>query len=186
VHPSLFFLPGALLSGPELSAARIDGLLIEVGEGYMPPDLPEDAAARARSLTPLLEPGYALSGPSAAWVHGVGDAPPICHHLQRITPHRPRVERAARVVLHERAIAAIDVELIGGVPVTTLLRTLTDLVLAAGDDPRTAEWMRRLAAAASDLVPTVRQAIESRTRMPGKRAALARIVELERYEDVTR
>jgi hypothetical protein len=89
-------------------------------------------------------------------------------------------------VLHERAIAAIDVELIGGVPVTTLLRTLTDLVLAAGDDPRTAEWMRRLAAAASDLVPTVRQAIESRTRMPGKRAALARIVELERYEDVTR
>jgi len=190
VHPSLFFRPGALLSQPELGAARIDGVLIEVGEGYMPPDLPEDDAARARSLSPVLVSGYALSGPSAAWVHGAGDAPPIRHHLQRIGAHRPRVERALNVVLHERTTAAGDIELIDDVPVTTRVRTLVDLVLGADADESTAEWMHRLAATAPELVPQVRGILASRHRMPGKRAALARIDELERererQEEVTR
>ena len=80
MHPSLLYLPGAPLSLPELTAARIDGLLIEVGDGYMPPDIPEGPAARLASLAPILSPGYAASGPTAAWVHGVGDGPPRCHH----------------------------------------------------------------------------------------------------------
>lgn len=186
MHPSLFFHPGALLSQPELSSARIDGVLIEVGEGYMPPDLPEDAGARATSLTPLLASGYALCGPSAAWVHGVGDRPPGCHHVQRISRRRSRVRPQRNVILHERVIDAGDVELIGAVPVTTRLRTLTDLVVSASGDEETALWMRALAAAAPGLVPQVRATIAERERMPGKRAALARLAELECYDEVTR
>jgi hypothetical protein len=177
VHPSLFFHSAGLLSQPELSSARIDGVLIEVGEGYMPPDLPEDPAARATSLTPILPPGFALCSTSAAWVHGVGDAPPVRHHIQRVSPQRRRVHPRHDVVIHEGRIGAGDVEVIGGVPVTTPLRTLSDLVRTGGDDEIDG-WMRRLAATAPDLVPRVHAGIAGRERMPGKRAALARIAAL--------
>lgn len=186
MHPSLFFRPGALLSQPELSAARIDGVLIEVGEGYMPPDLPEDAGARATSLTPIVPDGYALCGPTAAWVHGVRDAPPSCHHLQRISPRRPRISPARNVVVHERLIGADEFEFIAGMPVTTPLRTLTDLVLESRGGAETDRWMRSLAAAAPALVPQVHALLAARERMPGKRAALARLTDLAGYDEVTR
>lgn len=186
MHPSLLYLPGAPLSLPELTAARIDGLLIEVGDGYMPPDIPEGPAARLASLAPILSPGYAASGPTAAWVHGVGDGPPRCHHLQRVAQRRARVRPIRDVVLHDRQLEAGDIEVVSGVPVTTRVRTLVDLIVTAGDDPESALWMRRLAAASPELVEKVRVIIQERTRMPGKRAALARIAELAAYEDVTR
>lgn len=186
MHPSLFFRPGALLSQPELSAARLDGLLIEVGDGYMPPDVPEDASARIASLAPVLTAGYALSGPTAAWVHGVGDMPPACHHLQRVSAQRSRVHPKPRVVMHDRRLDACDVQTIAGVQVTTPLRTLTDLVLRASRDAEGAQWMHRLARAAPELIPRAREQLESRPRMPGKRAALAALRAMSRYEDVTR
>lgn len=175
MHPSLFFHPGALLSQAELSAARIDGVLIEVGECYMPPDLPEDAGARATSLKPILVPGFCLCGPSAAWVHGAGDGPPWRHHLQRIVAHRSRVRTPPAVVLHERSIEPAEVRTIAGIPVTTRLRTLTDLVLGASDDAESDEWMRRFGAAEPELVGQVRDLIAAKGRMPGKRDAIARL-----------
>ncbi len=189
MHPSLFFRPGALLSQSELSSARLDGLLIEVGEGYMPPDLPEDDAARIRSIAHILAPGYAASGPTAAWVHGIGDLPPICHHVQRVSENRPRVRPLPNVIVHERRIDDGDVEMIAATPVTTRLRTLTDLVLSADRDAESAAWMRRLARADPWLVPRVRAVIEARNRMPGRRAALAALGSLPdaaSHEDVTR
>lgn len=186
MHPSLFYRPGALLSQSELSSARIDGILVEIGEGYMPADVPEDPAARATSLRPLLPSGHALCGPTAAWVYGVGDAPPSRHHVQRVSARRPRVQPVRTVVLHERIIDESETHLIGITPVTTRLRTLTDLVMAAGNDAETAVWMTRFADGAPSLLPQVRSIIAGRERLPGKRAALARIDELRPYEDVTR
>ena len=193
MHSSLFYLPGALLSQPELSSARLDGLLVEVGEGYMPSDLPEDASARMRSLAHLISPGYAASGPTAAWVHGIGDAPPESHHVQRVSARRPRVPRLRNVVVHEQRLGDDDVEVIAVTPVTTRLRTLTDLVLRAGADPASAQWMHRFARADSRLVPQVRSVIETWRRVPGRRAALAALASLDAQagdeqaqEDVTR
>jgi hypothetical protein len=178
VDPSLFYRPGALLSQQELSAARLDGLLVEVGEGYMPADLPEDAGARAAALAPLISPGYAASGPTAAWVHGVGDAPPMRHHIQRAVDHRPRIQPRHNVVVHEGRVPSDDLMLIAQMPVTTPLRTLTDLVLTSGRYGECALWMRSMAAACPSLVPRVQALLAARSRMPGKRAALAIVAEL--------
>ncbi|MGO1506996.1 MAG: hypothetical protein ACTHZW_05495 [Microbacteriaceae bacterium] len=178
MHPSLIFHPGELLSQPELSAARLDGVLIEVGDGYMPTDLPEGAEARAASLAPLHPAGYALCGPTAAWVHGIGYAPPSCHHLQRVSERRPRVRPLPGVVYHDRLIDRAEFAFVGNSAITTRLRTLTDLVLGGGIDADAEQWMRRFAVAAPDLLPRVRAIIAGRERMPGKRAALARIEEL--------
>lgn len=183
MHPSLIFRPGAPLSLPELRSARLDGLLIEVGEGYMPPDLPEDEAARLLSLGPLLAPGYAACGPTAAWVHGVGDLPPNRHHVQRVSDKRARVRPIRNVIVHERRLDDDDIVVIAGVPVTTRLRTMTDLVLSADRDTESARWMRRLARADPWLVPQVREMIEARHRLPGRRAALAALASLTTCED---
>lgn len=186
MHPTLIFFPGALLSWPELSAARLDGVLIEVGDGYMPPDLPEDAAARVASLARILLPGYAASGPTAAWVHGCGDAPPPRHHLQRVTKRRRRVRAPAGVIVHDVLLGPSDIELVGVTPVTTPLRTLTDLALSSRSDHAAAEWTRRLARSRPDLVPLAISHLEGRPRLPGKHAALAMLASVRGYEEVTR
>src|SRR5690606_19377031 len=154
------------------NSARLDGLLIEVGDGYMPPDLPEDAPARVASLAPILVPGYALSGPTAAWVHGTGNAPPARHHLQRVSARRQRVHAPRGVVLHDVLLDADDIEIVGRTPVTTALRTLTDLALAARSDDAAAHWMRCLADSRRDLLAHAIAHVESRPRLPGKLAAL--------------
>ena len=192
MHPSLFYRPGALLSPQELNAARLDGLLVEIGEGYMPADLPEDAGARAAALSPILTPGYAASGPTAAWVHGVGDAPPSRHHIQRAVDHRPRIEQRREVIAHEGRIPPADLIFVAAVPVTTPLRTLTDLVLTSGRYRECDEWMGEMAAMFPSLLPRVHELLTARPRMPGKRAALATVADLlsERdqriHEEVTR
>ncbi|MGO2746462.1 SAM-dependent methyltransferase [Microbacterium sp.] len=186
MHSSLFFRPGALLSQPELSSARLDGLLIEVGDGYMPPDLPEDAAARMMSIRHLLAPDCALSGPTAAWVHGAGDSPPLRHHLVRVSTRRGRLQAPPLVVMHEKRLQSGDIETIAGEQITTKLRTLTDLALGAAYDDETAAWLHRFARVESSLVPRATELLRSRQRLPGKRAALAVLDSLGGYEDVTR
>ena len=178
MDPSLFYRPGALLSQQELGAARLDGLLVEVGEGYMPADLPEDAGARAAALSPIISPGYAASGPTAAWVHGVGGTPPARHHTQRAVDRRPRIDQRRDVIAHEGRVPRSDLIVFGAIPVTTPLRTLTDLVLMSGRYRECAVWMPEMAALFPSLVPQVQTLLAARSRMPGKQAALSAVAEL--------
>jgi len=179
VHPSLFFHPGALLSLSELNSARLDGLLIEVGDGYMPPDLPEDAIARMFSLAPVLIPGYAACATTAAWVHGAGDPAPLRHHLQRVSARRRRVQVPSGVMLHESRLDDDDFTLVAGAAVTTPLRTMIDLALRADTDEAAAIWLPRLASSEPEIVPDAIARLESRPRLPGKRAAMTALKAIE-------
>lgn len=146
----------------------------------MPPDLPEGIAMRLASLGPVMLAGHAACGPTAAWVHGVGNAAPRCHHIQRFAPRRPRVRSVRDVVVHQSRLPASDISFHGTSAVTTPLRTLTDLVLAAARDPEALRWARLLALhAPSSLLDDVRTALEGRERAPGKRRALVLVAELE-------
>lgn len=175
MHDSFFYLPGAVLSQPELSSARLDGLLFEVGAGYMPADVPEDHSARMAALGQVLCPGFAASGSTAAWVHGVGDAAPLQHHIQRAVAHRPRANAPHNVVVHESQLGPGDVVWIADAPVTSPLRTLTDLVLGADRYPEYLVWMQLLASEMPALVPLVRANLTVRERLPGRRAAFSRL-----------
>lgn len=172
MNSSLLYRPGALLSQPELSAARLDGLVFEVADAYMPADLPEDAAARVAALSPVLAPGFAASGPSAAWIHGTGDRAPIRHHIQRMSPQRRRIVSLRNVLVHESRLASEDVQMIAAAPVTTPLRTMVDLAIRAGRDAECASWLRDFAVSRHDLVRPALDHIAARQRMPGKRAAV--------------
>ena len=76
------------LSAAELSAARLDGHLVELGEGYIPADAVETTHLRAASLAVLLGATLAATHLSAAWVYGAIDAAPPRHTVQRAVPRR--------------------------------------------------------------------------------------------------
>lgn len=175
---SLFFLPGTLLTQAELSAARLDGLLFEVGDGYMPADVPEGSSARATAIASLLSPGFAASGPTAAWIHGVGDGSPARHHMQRTAQRRSRAMTGQHLVMHEALLREDEVVSLGVLTVTTPLRTMRDLALGIERYAEYERWLTGLAALMPRLIPLAEAQIRARARMPGRLAALDRLQRL--------
>ena len=173
MHPALFYLPGDRLMQPELSAARLDGHVVEMGEGYIPADVVEGPAARAAALRSLILPGMAASGPSAAWIHGAGDRPPSPHHARRAVERRLRPSVTARLVFHDSQLAPGDVMQIGGMSVSIPLRTLIDLALGIHREPALAFWATALAEVSPELIPAAAEELNALNRVPGTRAAMA-------------
>ncbi|BDZ38243.1 hypothetical protein [Microbacterium suwonense] len=171
MHPAFFYRPGDRLSLPELNSARLDGLVIEVGEGFMPVDTVEAAEARAMSIAELVPAHMAACGPTAAWIHGAGDRPPGIHHVRRTKPTRMRASVSQRVVYHERRAVADDVQVIGGVSVTTVSATALELLFAAAlaevDDP----WLRALLLVRPALIGELSDELDRAVRRPGLRRA---------------
>ncbi|WP_375236539.1 hypothetical protein [Microbacterium schleiferi] len=135
--PFLYFVDERL-SLAELSAARLDGHLIEVDAAYMPADTVETPSARAASLGPLLRDLMAATHLSAAWVHGVISEPPSRHTVQRAVPHRIHGVIHRRLHYRDPYLPASDLYRIGGVLVTSPARTVADLARVSDADHRTA------------------------------------------------
>lgn len=130
------YLADDRLSGAELTSARLDGDLVEIGEGYMPADAVETRELRAASLRPVVPPALAVVGESAAWVHGAISEPPARHTVQRRASGRLHTLADARLVYRDHPLPAGADECIAGVWISTPAHTLADLVRAAqaGDD----------------------------------------------------
>lgn len=173
MHPALLYLPGARLSLPELAAARLDGHVVDLGEAYIPADLIEGADVRAASIGPLVQDGAAACGPTAAWIHGAGDAPPPVHHVKRCVERRVRPRTSARLVFHDTVLAAADVVMIGGVAVSTPARTMVDLATSLHRDPRVLPWMDALAVACPAVTAQALVELRGTSRVPGSRVGIA-------------
>ena len=178
VHPAFLYVPGDRLSQSELSAARIDGHVVEMGDAYIPADLVETADVRASTITPLVQPGTAASGPTAAWIHGAGDTPPAVHHVKRCVERRLRPVTSARLVFHDTVLPSSDVRMIGGIPVSTAARTMLDLATTLHRDPRVRIWMDRLALACPEAPADAVTALRDMKRVPGSRAGIAALERL--------
>lgn len=133
----------------------------------MPADTIEGAGARALSLSPLVPTGTAVSGASAAWVHGAGDAPPRVHHLSRISASRQRVSPSTRVVHHERRLAADEVEVVGGVWVQTPEAAAVALLFSSARSPEDERWLHALVRLRPGLADAVRERVLPLGRRPG-------------------
>lgn len=173
MHSAFLYVPGERLSLTELSAARLDGDVFEVGDCYMHTDAIEDDVIRAQSISVLVPRGFAACGPTAAWIHGAGDAAPLRHHVQRAVPKRVRVGPSTpRLTVHESALESEDWIDLGGVAVTTPLRTVCDLARQCSQDSSLHRWLSDLVAMHPSLVKEASAALSARQRLPGKRAAL--------------
>ena len=67
--PFLYFADDRL-SRAELTAACLDGDLVELGDAYIPADAVETSALRAGSLLPVLGENLAATHLTAAWIQG--------------------------------------------------------------------------------------------------------------------
>ncbi len=176
VNPAFLYLPGSTLTMAELTAARIDGDVFEIGEGYIPADLVEARSTRASSVACLIPVDTAASGPTAAWIHGAGDSPPAIHHVRRAVERRIRSNRQARVVLHDTSVPSTELEVLGGVLVMTPTRTMVDLALGVHRDESLVRWLVLLAETDETLLDAAIDHIDGLARVPGTRAARAALV----------
>lgn len=188
--PFLYFADGRL-SPAELSAARLDGHLVELGEAYIPADAVETRELRAGSLRGLLGETLAATHLSAAWVHGALPDPPARHTVQRAVARRVHQVLDRRLRYRDLSVDPRDLQRIGGVWITDPVRTLADLSRVAD-----AEHLRAAELMADAAPPLAAQAIGwlgSRGALPHKRAAVELLERLGAaasatagQEDVTR
>lgn len=90
-------------------------------------DLSDCAALRIASAAQILPPGAVISGWTAAWMHGV-DVRRSVTILPEVTLRRETgVSLRQGVALRHALLPPADVDWIGGIPVTTPLRTAFDL-----------------------------------------------------------
>lgn len=184
--PFLYFCDDGL-SLAELTAATLDGDLIDVGEAYMPADAVETSALRAVSLSRLVPTTVALTRASAAWVHGAAPTPPVRHSVQRLSGvrihvHEPRLQYRDGPVPRDHVVA------IGGVSVTIPERTLADLVRdLCGGDRTAAPLVAAMTSWRPGLAAATLSWLQSAPPMHFKRAALVYLRTLAgAQEDVTR
>ncbi|MHC9044083.1 hypothetical protein ACYX8G_05840 [Microbacterium saperdae] len=173
MHSALLYVPGRRLTLAELSAARLDGDVVEIGDAYIPADLIESADVRASSIADLVRPGTAAAGPTAAWIHGAGDAPPAVHHIRRSIPRRVRPQLSGRMIFHDGALSPSEVESIGGIDVSTPLRTMLDLATGVHRDARLIAWIEHLARVDAVLVGESIACMQQWNRVPGSRIGRA-------------
>ncbi len=168
--PYLLFA-GDSLSSAELSAARLDGHLVEVGEGYMPADAVETAWLRAGSLAPVVGEFLAATHLSAAWVHGALADPPARHTVQRAVARRLHHVIGRRFRYRDPRIDEEDLVRIAGVRVTAAARTLADLARTPDDECRRAAALLAVRDPAS--VPAALEWFDRHGVVPYKRPAQA-------------
>ncbi|MET2012685.1 hypothetical protein ABXJ56_14155 [Microbacterium chocolatum] len=174
----LLYFAGDRLSHAELTAACLDGDVVEIGEGYAPADTVETVALRAASLRPLLRDDLAASHLTAAWIHGGLVDPPGRHTVQRASPQRRRALVSRRLHYRDIRVSPGDLLRCGGTLVTSPARTLADLLREGSADYAAAARAYAVAVPAvleearcwleASSLPYVRRAREALTALAGQ------------------
>jgi hypothetical protein len=180
---------GNIFTSAELQAMRLDGLVhLVVGDSYLRSDFREDPGTRsqaaARSVPHSIRPRVALGRTCAAWIYG-STPPPVLISL--VTDHRRHITALppfTPTVMHQVALGPFDINLVGGVSVTTPLRTALDIAVH-GDDHDAVPILRAIGRARGLDCPlrVVEAALVNTSRVPGKTRALTRLRVAQRPAD---
>lgn len=162
----------------ELSAARLDGEVYAVDEGYCPVDVPSGPFERAAAIADYCQGRLMAEQRTAAWIWGaLSEAPPrleLCASLgARARPAHPIRSIVREVVIDERELV-----LLAGVGVTTPLRTIIDLARFSdvfGDEEQ--RIVAHLSLRYAISLQRCATEMDARTNLPNKRRALARLTE---------
>ncbi|WP_375400276.1 hypothetical protein [uncultured Amnibacterium sp.] len=161
----------------ELSALQLDGDCFSLGDCLVAVDQPVDAATRAATIAVTVRPGLVAERRTAAWVHGA------TWLLQR--PLQCSIDRSQgrRTVpagrdVREVRFAPQDVQVIGGVTVTTPLRTAIDLARLEPDHPDIDRMIRTLLRMAGVAGGEASALLHERGPMPHKRRGVDRLASL--------
>jgi hypothetical protein len=173
-------LPAVLDTGDlptaELCAARLDGELVAIDDGWAPvdePDLPSFRAAVTALRTPR---SLIIERLSAAWVHGALVTPPPVAQFCVPLSSRIAVISDHRAIVREVRIDDDEITWFRDIRCTSLVRTGFDLLRdpVLGDDVAVAVVAAMLAPRAP-LEIALRERLDAAVRMPHKTVASARL-----------
>lgn len=160
----------------ELHALRLDGELFAIDEAFAPVDQPDSVSQRAKALEHLCSGRLIAEQRTAAWVWGACDTAPTQLDLCASIGARARVSDSGRIALREVVIDDSEVATIGGLRVTTPLRTVIDLLRF---QPRfEGELIQRLLVAGGLSAEDCHSYLEARNNLPRKKLAAARLGDL--------
>jgi len=160
----------------ELWAARLDGELFTLDDCFLPVDLPEGSLTRALAVSRQWPQRLIAEQRTAAWIWGVTDDPPRRHELCASLGARARPSNSRRVTVREVVIDDDDIATIGGVRVTTPLRSILDLTRFSQTFERSElTIVRALADMAALGLDDVETALDTRRNLPNKRRARERL-----------
>ncbi|MDQ0850093.1 hypothetical protein QFZ65_002031 [Arthrobacter sp. B3I9] len=183
--PAELYSPGRLFSWPELQAMASDGVLTQLYQrGYLPPGARSTPHLRARALGTMIPPTIrqrVVAGRlTAAWVYGCAQEPDRLALLVDANRRISSLRSTRGCTFHEVRLGALDVVSLGGLMVSSPLRTALDIALHVETDralPVLAALLER-----SELgvrLRLLRLAVEATPRVPHKKAALERLDALE-------
>lgn len=119
-------LSSADLPLAELCAARLDGELYGMADGWCPVDEADDARTRSLAAALLVSPRAIAERMTAAWIHGAGPEPARQQFCVDVGS-RVHMILSPRVQLREVRVPEADLVRFAGIRVTGVLRTLADL-----------------------------------------------------------
>ena len=167
------------LSIAELHAAKLDGALLPIGDGFRAIDRPDGRSQRLAALLPTLPERVVVSEESAAWVWGaLADAPePL--RLSAALRHRARLTVSATMIVREVRFGPDDIVALdagGGaqITVTSPERTALDLARAA-DRPSAVAALRGMFATHAAYPDDVKSVLLAHVRLAGRTAAIAAV-----------
>lgn len=174
-----------LLAEAELAALRLDGEALPLGDALVPLDTADDPPRRAASLAHLTRrSGLVVECETAAWVHCTRAAFTWPVHLCVDVLGRERLGRSQRGrigpgAVREVRFARSDLVDLGGVVVTTPLRTAIDLArLGRASDPMLLDLLEL-----ADVSPQAAAArVNAGRNLAYKHAAIDRLLGLARLK----
>ncbi|GAB2515237.1 hypothetical protein [Paramicrobacterium agarici] len=155
-----------------LSAARLDGLLWGVHEGYCAVDEPDRPELRALALAPAVNEHDIVVGRTAAWVHGAGTA--VIGALELRPRTRPLGAWRAGVRYREISVHASEVMRFGKSSplVTTRSRTISDIAIDVHRTVHDIDLVLSLCDNDPDVVRACANDLAAARRRPGKTGGL--------------
>ena len=167
------------LPAAELSAARLDGELFSIADRFTPVDLPESATSRAQALAQELSARMIVEMRSAAWVLGATAVVPVNPEFCSRAEARAKPAAIRRLAVREVVIEDDEILCLGGVRVTSPLRTASDLIRSSPDfGVETQLVVLRLLEIAQSSVGECAALLDGRRNLPGKRRALERLASI--------
>lgn len=157
-------------------AARLDGELYRLFDDYLSvgelesPTLRAHAALGCRSTRIIAELG------TAAWIWGANPRQPTELEFCAAASNRARLAHGDRARVREVVLDADDITQLGGVSVTTPLRTAIDLLRFRGEvGAEEQEVVRGLARIGRFSASEIEAVLDRRRNLPGKRRARIRL-----------
>ncbi|MFC5501700.1 hypothetical protein ACFPJ4_05515 [Lysinimonas soli] len=167
------------IPAPELGGMRLDGEVYPLADGWCAIDELESPAHRARAVLGHRSPRLIAELGTAAWVWGVTATLPRVTEFCVELGARARLGINPTVRVRELVLDPGDRVELGGVGVTSPLRTVVDLARFRDPLPeQEREAIRELALLGGVGLPDCYELINRRRNLPEKRRALRRLDEV--------